>query len=240
MAAKRKSVSAKAGATAGLPGRGLRVLVVDDAEGIRTYLANLLELSGYCVDTAEDGRSALALLDGGAAPDVVVLDVMMPGIDGIETLRQIRDRHGSVPVVMLSVVGKASTIVEAMQLGASDYINKPFEEEEFQLTLDKVLEQKSLERQRQMLSEELQRYRDGVVWASPAMQENQRDRLDPRRERSREGNRRAHRPLGLESLGASLRQGELCSAPRRPSRKRTLRLRKGRFHRRDPPQDRKI
>jgi len=147
------------------------VLVVDDAEGIRTYLANLLELSGYEVDTAEDGRSALALLDGGAAPDVVILDVMMPGIDGIETLRRIRERHGSIPVVMLSVVGKASTIVEAMQLGAADYINKPFEEEELQLTLDKVLEQRSLERQRQLLSQELQRYRDGVVWASPPMQE---------------------------------------------------------------------
>jgi DNA-binding NtrC family response regulator len=147
------------------------VLVVDDAEGIRTYLANLLELSGYDVDTAEDGRCALALLDGGADPDVIILDVMMPGIDGIETLRQIRERHGVVPVIMLSVVGKASTIVEAMQLGASDYINKPFEEEELQLTLDKVLEKKSLERQREMLSEELQRYRDGVVWASAPMQE---------------------------------------------------------------------
>jgi len=171
MATKRKSGSAKADARTGLPGRGLRVLVVDDAEGIRTYLANLLELSGYDVDTAEDGRCALALLDGGAAPDVIILDVMMPGIDGIETLRRIRDRHGSVPVIMLSVVGTASTIVEAMQLGASDYINKPFEEEELQVTLDKVLEQKSLQRQRQILSEELQRYRDGVVWASAPMQE---------------------------------------------------------------------
>jgi len=171
MAAKRKSRSVTAGATAGLPGRGFRVRVVDDAEGIRTYLANLLELSGYDVDSAGDGKRALALLDGGAAPDVVVLDVMMPGIDGIETLRRIKERHAEVPVIMLSVVGKASTIVEAMQLGASDYINKPFEEEEFQLTLDKVLEKKSLERQRQMLGEELQRYRDGVVWASEAMQE---------------------------------------------------------------------
>jgi DNA-binding NtrC family response regulator len=171
MAAKRKSGSEKANAKSDLPDRGHRVLVVDDAEGIRTYLANLLELSGYQVDSAEDGKRALALLDGGAAPDVVVLDVMMPGIDGIETLRRIRARHGSVPVIMLSVVGKASTIVEAMQLGASDYINKPFEEEELQLTLDKVLEKKSLERQQQMLSEELQRYRDGVVWASAPMQE---------------------------------------------------------------------
>jgi len=171
MAAKRKSRSASADAKAGLPGRGFRVLVVDDAEGIRTYLANLLELSGYDVDSVEDGKRALALLDGGAAPDVVILDVMMPGIDGIETLRRIREHHDDIPVIMLSVVGKASTIVEAMQLGASDYINKPFEEEELQLTLDKVLEKKSLERQRQMLSEELQRYRDGVVWASVQMQE---------------------------------------------------------------------
>jgi len=171
MAAKRQAGSAGSDATSGLPGRGLRVLVVDDAEGIRTYLANLLELSGYNVDSAEDGRRALALLDGGAAPDVIILDVMMPGFDGIETLRRIKERHAGVPVIMLSVVGKASTIVEAMQLGATDYINKPFEEEELHLTLDRVLEHKSLERQRQILSEELQRYRDGVVWASPPMQE---------------------------------------------------------------------
>jgi DNA-binding NtrC family response regulator len=171
MAAKPKSGSEKAEGRQGLPGRGFRVLVVDDAEGIRTYLANLLELSGYDVDSAEDGRRALALLNGGAAPDVIILDVMMPGMDGIETLRQIKERHGDVPVIMLSVVGKASTIVEAMELGASDYINKPFEEEELQLTLDKVLERKSLQRQREMLSEELQRYRDGVVWASAPMQE---------------------------------------------------------------------
>ncbi len=119
--------------------KGFRVLVVDDAEGIRTYLANLLELKGYDVDTAEDGRRALALLEGGAAPDVVILDVMMPGLDGIETLRRLREIDEEVPVVMLSVVGKAGTIVDAMRLGASDYLNKPFEEEELEATLEKVL-----------------------------------------------------------------------------------------------------
>jgi two-component system response regulator AtoC len=151
--------------------RGFRVLVVDDAEGIRTFLANLLDLLGYEVDTAEDGRRALALLEGGAAPDVIILDVMMPGLDGIETLRRIRDLDETVPVIMLSVVGKASTIVEAMQLGAVDYLNKPFEEEELELTLDKVLEKKSLERERAELSDEVERYRDGVVWGSDAMRE---------------------------------------------------------------------
>ena len=117
-----------------------RILVVDDAEGIRSYLASLLELRGFRVDTAEDGQSALALLESGAAPDLIILDVMMPGIDGLETLRRVRARATPVPVVMLSVVGKAATIVEAMQLGATDYLNKPFEEEELELfTGDRIV-----------------------------------------------------------------------------------------------------
>ena len=74
-----------------------RILVVDDAEGIRSYLASLLELRGFQVDTAEDGQSALALLESGAAPDLIILDVMMPGIDGLETLRRIRARDRGGP-----------------------------------------------------------------------------------------------------------------------------------------------
>ena len=147
-----------------------RVLVVDDAEGIRSYLANLLEMKGYDVDTVEDGRRALALLEGGAAPDVIILDIMMPGFDGIETLRRIREFDEDVPVVMLSVVGKASTIVEAMDLGAIDYLNKPFEEAELEATLDKVLEKKALERERDALSDELVDYApESLVWASDHM-----------------------------------------------------------------------
>jgi two-component system response regulator AtoC len=124
--------------------RGLRVLVIDDAESVRTYLANLLELRGYEVDTAEDGRSALALLEGGADPDLVLLDMMMPGWDGLETLRRLREFDENVPVVVLSVVGKATTIVEAMRLGAADYLNKPFEESVLEATLAQVLEDRPL------------------------------------------------------------------------------------------------
>ncbi len=149
--------------------RPWRVLVVDDAEGIRTYLANLLEVFGYHVDTAEDGRSALALFEGGAAPDVVLMDVMMPGIDGIETLRRLRERDPEVPVVMLSVVGKASTIVQALQLGAVDYLNKPFEEEELEATLRKVLERRCLEEERKRLLAELEHGHRGAVWDGAAM-----------------------------------------------------------------------
>jgi two-component system response regulator AtoC len=117
---------------------GPRVLVVDDSEGVRSYLASLLALRGYAVDTAGDGRSALALLEAGAEPDAVLLDVMMPGLGGLETLQRIRAAHPELPVVMLSVVGSAATIVEAMRLGAADYLNKPFDEEELVRILDRI------------------------------------------------------------------------------------------------------
>jgi two-component system, NtrC family, response regulator AtoC len=146
-----------------------RALVVDDAEGIRSFLVNLLELEGYEVDTADDGRSALALLEGGAAPDVILLDVMLPGIDGIETLRRIRALDPNVPVVMLSVVGKASTIVEAMRLGANDYLNKPFEEAPLRAALDRVLERRTLERERDRLAGEPAVTGEAVIWGSDAM-----------------------------------------------------------------------
>jgi DNA-binding NtrC family response regulator len=146
-----------------------RALVVDDAEGIRSFLANLLELRGYEVDSAEDGRRALALLEGGAAPDVILLDVMMPGMDGLETLRRIRELDDAVPIVMLSVVGKAATIVSAMELGANDYLNKPFEDDELLATLDQVLERRSLECERDRLAAEGAPTGDAVVWASDAM-----------------------------------------------------------------------
>ena len=97
---------------------GERVLVIDDSEGIRSYVASFLELQGFEVDTAEDGRRALALLESGLAPDAIILDVMMTGLGGLETLRCIREREPEVPVIMLSVIGKACTIVDAMKLGA--------------------------------------------------------------------------------------------------------------------------
>ena len=146
-----------------------RALVVDDAEGIRTLVADLLEQRGFDVDTAEDGRRALALIEGGAAPDLVILDVMMEGLDGLETLERIRKADAALPVVMLSVSGKASTIVDAMRLGATDYLTKPFEEEELEVTLRNVLERRALELERARLTGEHGAGPDSFVWASAAM-----------------------------------------------------------------------
>jgi two-component system response regulator AtoC len=145
------------------------VLVIDDAEGIRTYLANCLELHGYEVDSAEDGSRGLALLEGGCDPDAVLLDVMIPGQGGLETLERIRELAPAVPVVMLSVVGRAATIVEAMQRGAADYLTKPFEEEDLVALLERVLEESALRRERDRLAAEVDDPMGSVVWVSPAM-----------------------------------------------------------------------
>ena len=150
-----------------------QVLVVDDAEVIRTYLKNLLPLKGYDVRLAEDGIKAMEMLEGGLSPDVIVLDVMMPGMDGIETLRKIKAIKPKIPVIMLSVVGKASTIVDAINLGAADYINKPFEEEELDIALQKVLETETIKAERdglrELLREHEQRERTTFLWASEKM-----------------------------------------------------------------------
>ncbi len=114
------------------------MLVVDDSEAIRAYLSNLLPELGYNVVLAEHGVSALEILEDGA-PDVVLLDVVMPDMDGLETLRKIRRRLSDVPVIMLSTVRKAATVVEAMSLGAADYLDKPFEEQELEAALERVL-----------------------------------------------------------------------------------------------------
>ena len=150
-----------------------QVLAVDDAEGIRTYLKNLLGLRGYDVVLAEDGAEALQLLGQGAAPQVILLDVMMPGMDGLETLEKIKELRPQIPVIMLSVVGKAQTIVEAMNLGAADYLNKPFEEEELEIAIQNVLERESLKDENQELRERLRVHEEqdleSYLWASEKM-----------------------------------------------------------------------
>jgi DNA-binding NtrC family response regulator len=121
------------------------ILVVDDSESVRHRIRTWLEEQGHRAEGAEDGRRALALLDAGLAPDLVLLDVMMPGLGGLETLREIRERAPRLPVVMISVIGNASTIVGAMRAGASDYLSKPFEEAELGAVVARALERSAAE-----------------------------------------------------------------------------------------------
>jgi two-component system response regulator AtoC len=123
-----------------------RVMVIDDDPGVRDYMEALVSRQGYRVYAAADGEQALARLDD-VRPDLVTLDVVLPGMDGLETLRRIKQRMPEVPVVMLSGHGQARNIVEAMRLGASDFLRKPFEVEELELAFQKALEKRALKQE---------------------------------------------------------------------------------------------
>ncbi len=110
---------------------GMRIMVVDDERAVRDSLRRALTLEGYDVELAEDGEQALERLEGGdAQPDVVVLDVLMPGIDGLEVCRRLRGRGLRIPVLMLTARDGVKDRVAGLDAGADDYVVKPFALEE--------------------------------------------------------------------------------------------------------------
>ncbi|HXV02208.1 MAG TPA: response regulator transcription factor [Gaiellaceae bacterium] len=108
----------------------MKILVVDDERAVRDALRRALELQGYEVDLAADGEEALARLAANGHPDAVVLDILMPGIDGLEVCRRIRRSGDSVPVLMLTARDAVGDRVEGLDAGADDYLVKPFALEE--------------------------------------------------------------------------------------------------------------
>lgn len=106
-----------------------RVLLVDDDEAVRTSLAGYLSRAGFDVSVAQDGLAGLAAA-ASARPDVLVSDVMMPGLDGRELVRRLRARQDWVPVLLLTMVGESSERSAALDEGADDYLNKPFDPQE--------------------------------------------------------------------------------------------------------------
>ncbi len=109
-------------------GTGARVLVVDDEPGVRRLLHANLAARGYAVTTVETGEEALARI-GVDAPDLVVLDLMLPGLSGLDVCRGLR-AASPVPILVLSARGEEQTKVEALDLGADDYLTKPFSVDE--------------------------------------------------------------------------------------------------------------
>jgi len=107
---------------------GARVLVVDDERHIRRSLEVSLECRGYAVETAETGEHAMTALTN-RLPDLVVLDLVMPGLDGLEVIRRVRERS-AIPIIVLSALGDERRKVHALELGADDYVTKPFGTEE--------------------------------------------------------------------------------------------------------------
>ncbi|HET97774.1 MAG TPA: sigma-54-dependent Fis family transcriptional regulator [Desulfurivibrio alkaliphilus] len=119
-----------------------KILVVDDEQNMRVALYEALSRGGYEVTVAENGRMALDLL-AKAEPDLVITDIRMPEMDGIEMLRRIKELHPALPVVIITGYATVETAVEAMKRGAVDYILKPFPVEVIEETVKKVLRERS-------------------------------------------------------------------------------------------------
>jgi two-component system, OmpR family, response regulator MprA len=117
----------------------MKILVVDDERAVRESLRRALELEGYEIELATDGREALDLLGEDAEPDAVVLDVLMPGVDGLEVCRTMRRSGSRVPVLMLTARTQVEDRVEGLDAGADDYLTKPFALEELLARLRALL-----------------------------------------------------------------------------------------------------
>jgi two-component system, NtrC family, response regulator AtoC len=120
-------------------GNSPKILVVDDEPSMLRYLQTLLEVESYNVDTAASGEVALEKLKQ-ATPDVVLLDVLMPGgMDGLQTLEQMRERCPQLKVIMLSCVSDTRKVVQAIRLGAQDYLTKPFQKNDLEAVIQQCI-----------------------------------------------------------------------------------------------------
>lgn len=131
-----------------------RILVVDDEESIREFLEIMLKKEGYEVTTAEDGARAKEILTKKTF-DMVISDMQMPNLTGIELLRHVRESYPDLVFMIITAFGTTETAVEAMKLGAYDYLTKPFKIDEVRLNIANALRSKNLETEVRVLKKEL-------------------------------------------------------------------------------------
>src|ERR1700682_213984 len=143
-----------------------KILLVDDEPGMLLYIRTLLEVDDYKVETASTGEEAVQRVEKGMVPDLVLLDVLMPGIDGLETLERLRRMTPGIKGVIVSCENDARRVVQAMRLGAHDYLTKPFQKAELDSVIDLHLGQG-----KQAFSGEVEELTEDVFFiaASPAM-----------------------------------------------------------------------
>src|ERR1700739_1555178 len=131
-----------------------RVLVVDDEPSIRKYLQTLLEVDGYNVTAVASGPEALESVQReGDRPDFIILDVLMQEMNGLDTLRQLMQVDRTLNVIMLSCSNEVTTVVEAIRLGAQDYLTKPFEKAELDAAILRCRQKMGLRKENQALRE---------------------------------------------------------------------------------------
>jgi DNA-binding NtrC family response regulator len=124
---------------------GMQILLVDDDTRVLELLRDALEIHGYDCVLAHDGQTALNLASN-ESYDLVVLDVKMPGISGIEALRVLKERDPLQPVIMVTAVADIPTAIKAMQLNALDYLTKPFSVKDLLTAVDRAIEKGAIAR----------------------------------------------------------------------------------------------
>src|SRR5512137_5686 len=132
-----------------------RILVVDDELSMREFLSILLDREGYAVDQADCAESALQLLGTGGY-ELVISDVNMPGLTGLDLLERIKKLTPDTAVLLITAYSTAEQAVEAMKLGAYDYIAKPFKVEEIKVLVRKALEKRNLQQENIFLKQQVQ------------------------------------------------------------------------------------
>jgi two-component system response regulator HydG len=150
-----------------------KILVVDDEASARSGLAKLLEQEGYQVDTAADGKLALELL-AEKAPNLIVTDLKMPNMDGMELVAKVREQYPDIPTIVTTAFSDVSSAVQAMRAGAEDYLTKPVDFDALLLAVERALQRSELAAEAENLRRQL-RTRDhagleGLLGTSPAMQ----------------------------------------------------------------------
>ncbi|OGA20269.1 MAG: Fis family transcriptional regulator [Betaproteobacteria bacterium RIFCSPLOWO2_02_FULL_63_19] len=148
-----------------------RILVVDDEEIIIRSCLRILGSGDYTVEAVRDGLQAIQEIDE-TPYDLVILDIMMPGIDGLEVLRRVKEAHPDIDVIMVTGLSQIDTAVRAMKLGAFDYLPKPFDPDELKLVVKRALERRQLLQENTNLKSEVSsKYRfENIIGASPQMQ----------------------------------------------------------------------
>src|ERR1700739_2955664 len=148
-----------------------KILVVDDEPSIRKYLQTLLEVDGFDVETVSSGKEAIAKVNGGDRPDFIILDVLMPELNGIETLKELMQADRTLNVIMLSCSNEVGTVVEAIRIGAHDYLTKPFEKNELDAAMLKSRQKNQLTQENQALRDYCDQVREdlGFLAASPLL-----------------------------------------------------------------------
>jgi len=148
-----------------------KILVVDDEPSIRKYLQTLLEVEGFDVETLSSGPEAIEKINKGDRPDFVILDVLMPEMSGIETLKELLQIDRSLNVIMLSCSNEVGVVVEAIRLGAHDYLTKPFEKSELDAAMLKSRQKKQLTTENQALRDYCDQVTEDLSFlaASPQM-----------------------------------------------------------------------